>query len=554
MSQRTPEELQALIAAKRAEAQARLAKMNLPSVASSGRPPARPPQASSATPETRQPGATVALDAVAAMRARIEARLKSQGLAASSSPTAPSTDRTSQSHPTELHPMLRADYKAPAAAGPKGKRPRLAAMPRISSVKANQRPQPAAPAEPEPAAQMKVEHEIPAAFTDPSQNPYFDPALGQRAAGPQNRRRAKQFNFVRPGRYVEQGEKRRAEAKVEQLKAEIEERAAKARLEDEVLDATAIRLPEPPAVEWWDAPFIGGQEYDDSKCKLDGPDTLVTIYVQHPIPIEPPLPIRSLGQVPAQLILTRKERKRIRRQRRLEQHREHRDKVMLGLLPPEPPKLRISNFMRIMANESVPDPTKLEAEVRRQMDERLHKHEAENQARKLTKEQRRDKSEKRVAEDETRGIITAVFRVAKLSHPQHRYKVSVNARQMHLTGTALACPQMSLVIVEGSAKNIKAYKKLMLRRIDWTTERDPVQKPDVGEAQGPPEVDYSDNECCLIWQGEAEAKKFAQFRIRDCPTESQAKNWLAGAGCDSLWQLAQQYDPNDSITALDPFV
>ncbi|KAJ2682860.1 U4/U5/U6 small nuclear ribonucleoprotein prp3, partial [Coemansia spiralis] len=351
-------------------------------------------------------------DAIAAARARVEARLKSQSISADA------PGQTAKTHTNELHPMLRDDYKD---AGNRRKRQRVSGMPLISSVKANQ---------PKAPAQLKLEHEVPAAFTDPEQNPYFDPTLGnRRTAGPQTRKHNKQFQFVRPGRFVEQAEKQRAEAKMEQLKEEIRERSEKAKLEEEVLDATAIRPPEPPAVEWWDAPFVASDGYDLERALVTGPESLVTLYVQHPVPIDPPAPIRAAGSAPTQLILTQKERKKIRRQRRLEQQRERREKVMLGLLPPEPPKVKLSNFMRVMANQSVPDPTRLEAEVRKQAQARVAKHEADNAARKLTKEQRHDKLLEKTAADEKKSLVSAAFRIGRLSHPQHRYKVAVNARQ-----------------------------------------------------------------------------------------------------------------------------
>ncbi|KAJ2554515.1 U4/U5/U6 small nuclear ribonucleoprotein prp3 [Coemansia sp. RSA 1878] len=493
---------------------ARIANLNLPSSNShrpqppstAARPP--PPPAATATPTPASIQSTIA-----AARARIEAQLKSQGI----QPAPPS-------HPTELHPMLRGDYK------PKHSTQR-ATLP-VSSIKANQQ-----------KPKLKITHETPS-LTDPTQNPYFDPSLTRRTHGPQTRRRHKQFHFAEPGQYVEQAERKRAEARMEQLKQEIAERAELARLEDEVLDASAIQFVEPPQVEWWDAPFLSEASYG-SDAKLEGPDSLCTIYIQHPVPIEPPLAIRSQGVAPAQLILTHKERKKIRRQRRLEQQRERREKVMLGLLPPEPPKLKMSNFMQIMANESVPDPTKLEAEVRRQMQARQTKHEADNKARKLTKEQRHEKIEAKTKADEEACLMRAVFRINKLEHPQHWHKVTVNARQMHLTGTAISCPTgFSLVVVEGSAKNVKAYKKLMLRRIDWTMSQND---------QGSVTNDLTSNECHLIWQGEIDKRKFRQFKQHTSASETQAKKWLMRAKSDELWQLAKQYDPNDSITALDPF-
>ncbi|KAJ2088519.1 U4/U5/U6 small nuclear ribonucleoprotein prp3, partial [Coemansia sp. S142-1] len=220
--------MDALIAKKRAEVMARLATMKLPGGANAAPAPV-------SAPVSAPPAAASPLDTIAAIKARIQAKLSGQ------SPTVAPTQ------PTELHPMLRDDYKASARSG-------QAPMPRISSIKANQRK--------EQPKRLKIEHEAPASFTDPEKNPYFDPSLGtQRTAEPHARRAGKQFQFARPGRYIEQAEKLRNEAKMEQLKVEIAARAEVARLEDEVLDANAIKFSEPPEVEWWDAPFVSNGNY-----------------------------------------------------------------------------------------------------------------------------------------------------------------------------------------------------------------------------------------------------------------------------------------------------
>ena len=48
----------------------------------------------------------------------------------------------------------------------------------------------------------------------------------------------------------------------------------------------------------------------------------------------------------------------------------------------------MSNLMRVLGNEAVLDPTKVEATVREQMAKRLANHEKMNAERKLTPEQR----------------------------------------------------------------------------------------------------------------------------------------------------------------------
>jgi U4/U6 small nuclear ribonucleoprotein PRP3 len=69
---------------------------------------------------------------------------------------------------------------------------------------------------------------------------------------------------------------------------------------------------------------------------MTGLENIITPYVQHPVPIEPPG--EATGQAPRQLMLTKRESKKLRRQKRLETQKDKQDKIRLGLLPPEQPK------------------------------------------------------------------------------------------------------------------------------------------------------------------------------------------------------------------------
>jgi len=81
--------------------------------------------------------------------------------------------------------------------------------------------------------------------------------------------------------------------------------------------------------------------------------TKVTIFLADPMkPVYMPV------------FLTKKERKKLRRQNRREMWKEEQEKIRLGLEPPPEPKLRISNLMRALGTEAVQDPTKIEAHVR----------------------------------------------------------------------------------------------------------------------------------------------------------------------------------------------
>jgi U4/U6 small nuclear ribonucleoprotein PRP3 len=111
--------------------------------------------------------------------------------------------------------------------------------PKFSTVRANQ----AAAAE--AAAQQKVKEEEAAKRTIiPSLNPYASggvlTATAAEGAGAgaaeevrARDRRKRQLQFARPGRYVEQGDQLRNEAKMEALKARIAEASKKAGLEGE---------------------------------------------------------------------------------------------------------------------------------------------------------------------------------------------------------------------------------------------------------------------------------------------------------------------------------
>ena len=123
--------------------------------------------------------------------------------------------------------------------------------------------------------------------------------------------------------------------------------------------------------------------------------------------------------------------------------------------------MKLSNLMRVLGNDAIQDPTKMEAHVRKQMQERQKKHEKvlfffffnlsidrrtvecshlfvslcledpefillsdsssfqENAERKLSKEQKTQKTIKKLSEDVSLGVNVAVFRLdfQKLSFP-----------------------------------------------------------------------------------------------------------------------------------------
>lgn len=173
--------------------------------------------------------------------------------------------------------------------------------------------------------------------------------------------------------------------------------------------------------EWWDAGFLPNKTYDDIKdgqARIET-GTLITHYIQHPVPIEPPNEAAHAASAkPRPLMLTTKERKRLRRQRRAELLKEKQDKIRLGLLQPDAPKVKLANMMRVLGQEAVLNPTEIEMKVRQQVADRLQGHLDHNAKTKLTQEQRKAKESKKKEEDVAKGIYVSLY---KYVYPNFMY-------------------------------------------------------------------------------------------------------------------------------------
>ena len=389
-------------------------------------------------------------------------------------------------------------------------------------------------------------------------NPYFDPSLGPKATIPKPRQ-SRQLVFNQKGKYMQQAAALRRQAQLEAMKKRIAERARQAGIDEDLDAEKAFLVPAPPAVEWWDEGLVNGNDYsaieDENNMKIDTPDTIVTAYIQHPVLLDPPQEKHMPQQKP--MFLTPKEQAKIRRQRRMADLKEQQAKIRLGLEPAPPPKVKKSNLMRVLGEQAVKDPTAVEARVTREITERRENHEAANQERKLTKDQRREKLASQQEKDAEKGIHVSVYRIDNLANGRNRFKISKNAEQHALTGVCIMHPRLNLVIVEGGAYSINAYRKLMLNRIDWTENPGPNSvregnrealaswletEDEKGELK-----DFSTNSCSLLWEGQAKTRSFRKWLGgRVCESDSQAKDVLARGKMENFWILAKSAKPNES--------
>ncbi len=298
--------------------------------------------------------------------------------------------------------------------------------------------------------------------------------------------------------------------------------------------------------------------------------------VQHPVPVIPPNAPKE-AKAPT-LHLTKKEMKRQRKLRRAEKQRELQDMQAAGLIPAPEPKLTLSNFMRVLGDQAVLDPSKMEAKVMEQIQARRLKHERMNAERKLTKEQKAEKRDRKLTEDTSAAVSVALFLVKDMSHRYHRTKVDLNAQQNKITGGVLECevPKLSLVICEGGPKAIKRYIRLMTVRMkwkgegvldieesddeemegngeDWTEEKRKPQKVSLhdftysicffSKIEDRRSSSYTlfylqfnpDNSCELVWTGMEPKRMFRSFLFQSCETSEDARKVLEAKGVAHFW-------------------
>eukprot|EP01135_Chromosphaera_perkinsii_P004043 Nk52_evm56s266 gene=Nk52_evmTU56s266 len=355
------------------------------------------------------------------------------------------------------------------------------------------------------------------------------------------RRQKAAFNFNTQGKYVEEANKIRAEAQLQKLKTQISAATKRSGISSTTklaLLATnkddSSRMPIPD-VEWWDQMVLGERESEQ-----EGEFVHLTNLVEHPLQLEIDQ-IKSKG-VEMPVYLTKKERKKLRTQRRRDAEKDKQELIRAGLVEPDAPKLTMSNFMRSMKDDAIQDPSKVEAEVRAQMEQRQREHEQANASRKLTSEQRSEKKrQKLLADIDNSGkgeMHVALFRIKDMSNPKHRYKVNVNAKEFMFTGCMVLHEETNLVVVEGGPKGLRKFKKLMLQRIRWTEEAAPGAASVVGEVTGSSGGAGGGNRCALVWEGVLSHRNFNHWKSKQCATETDARDFLRRFGVEHYWDMA----------------
>lgn len=374
-----------------------------------------------------------------------------------------------------------------------------------------------------------------------------------------------------------------------------------------------------PALEWWDAVFLPGPRLAVYNSLYTGPGRKAAIsaagtlssaaassvdppalsytelaitnqrshaFVQHPIPVLPHSSASAEPAKPPVLMLTKEERKKIRRQVREERNKLLEDQIRMGLIKPPPPKVKISNMMRVLKDAAVADPSLIEARIKAEAAKNIQKSRERNEALKLTPEEREERNKKKMCAHDSGGPECAVYRIgdAWLHDKQARYKVDINAKQLYLSGTALSVRHtdallggkgLCLLLVEGGKKAVNKMNSLLMRRINWHR----LAQEDADKAKEDMDTDDEDSdndeeneddindpknikshgagpggECELVWRGTVPKRFFVTssssssssgssgpdvgngLRFEECKTTSVARKVLETKG------LAHFYD------------
>ncbi|KAH7119115.1 pre-mRNA processing factor 3-domain-containing protein [Dendryphion nanum] len=506
-----------ILAAAKAKAEAKAAEIKARLAGGKAVPNGASAASTSASPAVTAP-ATSGSDRLAAMRARMEALKKGTGTSSASTESPAVRPLASAAIKDESRPSRNEDIG-----------------PRFPTSLGNRRTDTSS-------------QNMSASQTEEKVNPYFDPKAP--AAGRSRVSRGLLFN--ERGKYLDQASKLRAQSRLEQIKVML---AKKARLQG--LDENSERgflVQAPPDVEWWDEGLLEEKTYecidDSAKVKINSQDSIITLYVQHPVLLKAPQDQLLIQAKP--MYLTAKEQAKLRRMRRAEEHKEIQAKIRLGLEPPPPPKVKRGNMMRVMGEQAIADPTAVEMLVESQIREREDQHVKANDERKLTKEQRLEKLAQNQQNDAKKGLYMCAFKIPSLAFSKHRYQIDINAKQHSFTGVTIFNPTMNLVIVEGGYHSIEKYKKLMLNRVKWTENGRPTEAQEEKQADDPHWMrslddrgnlkDLSFNKCVLVFEGEVKQRAFRKWGSKMCDTEGEAKEILGRSKMDSLWALAKTFE------------
>ena len=165
----------------------------------------------------------------------------------------------------------------------------------------------------------------------------------------------------------------------------------------------------------------------------------------------------------------------------------------------------------------------------------------ENENRKLTKEQKKEKIKKKFEKDLKDGTYAALFKIKYLTSDKNRFKIDKNSQQLYLTGLCLMNRENTLnnlLYVEGGFKAIQRFKKLVLSRIKWNeTEKDLINKSQCLKNEDEKNNENNINNCKLLWEGSVKKRIWSKWKMREIKSEQDAISILKEKNMEYIWKM-----------------
>lgn len=313
-------------------------------------------------------------------------------------------------------------------------------------------------------------------------------------------------------------------------KAEIEAKIAEGEVPDVSLGEEKYikKAEDVPTVEWWDKVYLDEhldilpkyredfEDPDEDTDEDDEDDHPSIRYVQHPVPVK----VQDV-KLTARVYLTKKEQKKVRRNRRKVEREAKETKIKLGLEPKPEPKVKLANMMSVYENDqNITDPTQWERTVIEQVEKRAEVHFETNMRRHEEAVQKRKEKLQNITIDPQLDNHCKIFRFGSLANPKIRYKLNTNSRQLSLRGACLRVNDdgSGIMIVVGTEKSCRFFEKLVLHRIKWDED---FEDRDNGAQRS-----MKGNYVARIWQGTLKANKFPRWFMKVCNDEEELRQTL----------------------------
>lgn len=298
---------------------------------------------------------------------------------------------------------------------------------------------------------------------------------------------------------------------------------------------------------------LAPSEIQYNSFKISNKDFLsskVSHYVQHPIPIRNEY-LDKVNKKPIPTFLTKDERKRIRKRKRETKQKEKNELQHLGLIKPDPPKLKYKNYMNIIGDLVIQDPTKAMQTVEKAYRDRYAKMIRENDERKLTKKQKADKLRRKFERDIKKECRACLFLIKDFPTKKQLFKINKNAKQLFLTGATIHLVEKRkfpfVVYAEGGPMAMQRFRNLLLNRIKWSEDTAVVEDTVEENLQEKKAIESKSNRCSVIWEGTLKKRNLDKWKILESRSENIVRKFLSDRNMQYFWTLAVSY--NDLIPA-----